>query len=100
MLAIVFASVLVMRRPQDPQPPPTSPAVMAIERDIGELDQKVDKALEVLVDDPNEVTHEQAVAKLRVLQAEQRLLKLRVAMAKAAFAKTQCPGGRVTERCP
>jgi hypothetical protein len=100
-IALVCASAVTIRpRPAVLVPAPPDPAVMAIEREVGQLDVKIDKAMETLVDDPDDVMREAAKTKLRQLQAELVAMKARVAAAKAAFARAHCPGGRVTRTCP
>jgi hypothetical protein len=103
LLAIVCASALAVRPHSVPvviAPAPPDPRVVALEAELGRIDARVDRAMQVLVDDPDEVEHERARAKLRELQAELAEMKKRVAIAKAAFAREHCPGGRVTRVCP
>jgi hypothetical protein len=101
LIALVCASAVAIRpRPVMAVPALSDPEVAAIEREVSRLDGKIDKAMETLVDDSNETERLSAKAKLRQLQAELVAVKARVAVAKAAFARAHCPGGRVTRSCP
>jgi hypothetical protein len=101
LIALVCASAVAIRpRPVMPAPRQPDPAVAAIEREVSRLDGRIDKAMETLINDSTETERLSAKAKLRQLQAELVAVKARVAVAKAAFAREHCPGGRVTRSCP